>query len=296
MVPTPEFSTGPVRAAASDTIEASGSAPRAWTPERPKLTPPDATFRSEYRLLAATDESRSLGSKVLGILATRLEHIKLTIQEIATQNIQKLKESAARAADSHFWGILKKIATALLSAISIVIGVGLVATGGGAFVGGAMIASGVLSLANFALSETGAWDWVATQLSNGNEERRKMLSIALPAGVGILAGGIGIAGSIHGFLTGALQFAEQAATIAQSLLAIFNSVVTIGKGGADARLIWSQADLSFIQGQLTGLRAQFDSVMREIQGSMNDFRAVKSYTKKIVKTLSQSNIQLVRQA
>jgi hypothetical protein len=269
-----------------------------WTPERPILTPPNSlppVSDSVYRLLAATDESRSLGNEILDTLGRRLQNVKLKIREISADNIQKLKEAAQRAADSSFWSILKKIATCLVSAVSIVFGISLVATGGGALIGGTMIASGILSLSNFAMSETGAWNWVSKQLSNDNEERQKMLAWVLPSAVGIIAGGIGLVGSVQGVVSGALHFAEKAVYIAQTALAIFDGVTTIGKGYADARSIWAQSDVSKIQADLTVERTHFDNVMREIEGSMNDFRAVKAKTKKIVQTLSQSNVQLVRQ-
>lgn len=281
----------------SDSISSmEGGTSPAWTPERPVLTPPDALPDSVYRFLATTEESRHLGNNILGILGDRLKNIKLKIQEVCAENIQKLQEAARRAADSSFWSILKKIATCLLSALSMVFGVALVASGGGALIGSLMIASGVLSLSNFALSETGAWDWISKQLANDNEERQKTLAWVLPTAVGILAGGIGLVGSIQSIATGALQFAEKAIYIAQTALAIFDGVTTFGKGYADARVTWAQADLSIIQANLTAERTHFDSAMREIESSMDGFKAVKTKTKKTIQNLSQSNIRLTRQA
>jgi hypothetical protein len=273
-----------------------------WTPERPILTPPPHALPllkgpgSEYRLLAATEESRNLGNSILDTLGLRLQDVKHKIREISAENIQKLKEAAQRVSDGGFWSILHKIATTLLSAISIVFGISLVASGGGALIGGTMIASGILSLSNCAMSETGAWDWVAKQLAYDNEERQRMFAVMLPGAVGLLAGGIGIIGSVQGAVSGALQFAEKAVYIAQTALAIFDGITTFGKGHADAYLIWTHGDLSKIQAALTVERTNFDTVMQEIEGSMSDFKAVKAKTKKIVQTLSQSNIQLVRQA
>jgi hypothetical protein len=273
-----------------------------WMPERPVLTSPDdlpppsrARPSSEYRLLAATEETRSLGNQIMETLGLRLQNVKQTIREVSADNLEKLKENAKKAADSSFWSVLKKIATSLLAALSIVFGISLVATGGGALIGGAMIASGVLSLANFALSETGAWDWVAKQLAGENEERRKMFAMVIPGAVGIIAGAIGIVGSVQAVVSGAAQFAEKALYIAQTALAVFDGITTFGKGIADAQLIWSQAELQKIQADLTIERTNFDSVMREIESSMNDFRAVKTKSKKIIQTLSQSNVRLVRQ-
>ncbi len=41
----------------------------------------------------------------------------------------------------------------------------------------------------------------------------------LPASIGILAGAIGLTGSVHGIATGALNFAEKAIFVAQAALA-----------------------------------------------------------------------------
>ncbi len=281
---------------AADTLESVSASLNDWKPERPALTLPNALPLSDYRLLAATDDCRNLGNQILDNLGVRLAAVKTKIKEISAENIQKLKEAAERANSSAWWSILKKIATCLLSALSIVFGAALVASGGGALVGGAMIASGVLSLANFALSETGTWDWVAKQLSNDNEEMRQKLTLILPSAVGIVAGGIGLVGSVYSMTTGAIQFAEKAVYVAQTALALFDGFTTFGKGQADARLLWTQADLAEIQGELTAERTQFDSVMREIEGSLSDFRAVKAKSKKTIQIISKSNIQLVRQA
>ena len=273
-----------------------------WSPERPLLTSPDelppprGLPLSDYRMLAATDESRNLGNQIIDTLGLRLAAIKNKIREISADNIKMLTETAERASNSAWWSILKKIATCLVSALSIVFGVALAASGGGALIGGAMIASGILSLANFALSETGAWDWVAKKLSNDDEEWRNRLAMILPLSVGIVAGGIGLVGSVYSVATGAIPFVEKAVYVAQTMLAVFDGVTTFGKGQADAQLIWSQADLSDVQAQLTVQRTNFDSTMREIEGSLSDFRNVKSKTKKTIQIISQSNIQLVRQA
>jgi hypothetical protein len=269
-----------------------------WTSERPALTPPDSLpvlSDSVYRFISTTEESRELGEQILETFELRLKDIKLKIREISADNIQKLQEAARRAADSSFWSVLKKIATCLFSAFSMIFGISSVATGGSALIGGAMIASGILSLSNFAIAEAGAWDWISKQLSNDNEERQKMFAWLLPSAVGVIAGGIGLVGSVQGVVSGAFQFAEKAAYVAQTALTIFDAATTFGRGHADAHLIWTQSDLSKIQADLTIQRTNFDSVMREIECSMNDFRAIKAKTKKIIQILSQSNVQLVRQ-
>ncbi len=257
---------------------------------------PKTTRRSDLRLLETTTVSQDLGSEILDSLALRLQDVKAKIKEVSAEMIQKLKESAARAKDSGFWSILKKIATCLLSAVSIVFGVALVASGGGALLGGAMIASGVLTLANFALSELGTWDWVATQLSNGNEDLKNKLLMILPGALGLIAGGIGLIGSVNGIVTGAINLAEKALFVAQAALAIFDGVTTLGKGISSARLLWTRADLMEIKAVLTVAQEIFTCTIDEIKSSINDFNAMHAKTKKAIEMIMESNIALVRQA
>lgn len=270
-----------------------------WVPERPLITSPkdlplSRHASSDYRLLAVTEETRHLGDEILKTLSSRLNCAKEKIAEVSAENIQKLKEAAERANASNFWSILKKIATSLLSAISIVFGITMLASGGSALIGGAMIASGILSLANFALSELGTWDWIADQLAHDNEDLKKKIAMIMPAAVGILAGGIGLLGSVNAIASNAMNFAEKAVSVAQTALSIFNAVTTLGKGISDARLLWTQADLSLIQGELTVQRENFDTLIDEIKSSMNEFKAVQSKTKKAVEMVTESDVQLVR--
>lgn len=291
----------PQSAIAYDTVAPSAESLRAgWTPERPRLTAPSelpgSQSMSEYRLLAVTNDTRALGDDILETLSFRLQGVKDKIREVSAENMQKLKEAAERASSSDFWGILKKIATSLVSAVSAVFGIAILATGGSALVGGAMIASGVLSLANFALSELGTWDWIADLIAHDNEDLKKKLQWILPAAVGIIAAGIGIVGSVNGVVSGALNFAEKAASVVQTGLAIFGSAVTIGKGAADARITWTRADLKMIEAHLTAERENFTTTIDEIKGSMSEFKSVNSKTRKAIEMIAQSNIELVRQA
>lgn len=284
-----------------DTVKPSQEVLRSeWTPERPRLMAPSQLPQnqslSEYRLLAVTNDTRALGDDILETLSFRLQSVKEKIREVSAENMGKLREAATRASSSDFWGILKKIATSLVSAISAVFGIAILATGGSALVGGAMIASGVLSLANFALSELGTWDWIADLIAHNNDDLKKKLQWILPGAVGILAAGIGIVGSVNGVVSGAMNFAEKAASVAQTGIAIFQSVTTIGKSAADANTLWTKADLKMIQAHLTVERENFTSTIDEIKGSMSEFKGVNTKTKKAIEMIAQSNIELVRQA
>lgn len=258
----------------------------------PQLTPPAKMM--VLRFLDSTEETRNLGSSLLDQLTGRLNAVKGNIQEISAHNMEKLKEAAARANTSGFWSILKKISACLLSALSTITGIAFLAAGGGALIGGAMIASGILTIANFALAETGKWDWAAKMIAGDNEEKQKKWATFLPSAVGIVAGAIGLFGSVGSYASHAISFADKAILVAQSAFALFEGAVVFGKGCADARLISTQADLADIGGQLTSKRTEFDSLSREIEVSLNDFRMVKSKARQAMKTIAQTNMSSAR--
>lgn len=280
---------------ATDTTSHGGKAhAEAWKPERPTLTPPQAC-NLEWSLIHVTEQTSELGRQIMDTLAVRLSNIKESIRKISAESMQKLKDAAERASASDFWSILKKIATSLISAISIVFGVALVASGGGALIGGAMIASGVLSLANFALSQWGTWDWIADQIAHDNEDLKKKIAMVMPIAVGVLAGGIGIVGSVGAVATGALEFVEKAVFIAQGAVSVFEGMTTLGKGIADARLTWKQAELKRIDAELTVERAHFTTTFNQIKNFLNDSKGIKAKVTKTIELITQSNIDLARQ-
>lgn len=294
----PFVKTPPLHPIHEDTLSPSEQSPPEWTPERPLLTHPSdlpLPRSSVYRLLAETETSRNLGNEILETLSVRVSNIKEKINAITAELMVKLKEAAERAQESGFWAVLKKVASCLASALSIVFGISLLASGGGALVGGAMIASGILSLANFALSESGLWDTIAQQLSHGNEDLKKKLQMILPASVGIVAGGIGLVGTVYGVVNGALNVAEQAAAVAQAALALLDAGTTLGKGVSDGRLLWTNADVLKIQGDLTLERQHFDTTMHAIKESITDFKGVENKTRKAIEMISQMNHRLASQ-
>lgn len=270
------------------------------TIDRPVLIPPSQTGKaipadatpptlSELRFLAAMEAFRSFGDKLISNLSLRLESFRLTLQELSAENLQKLKESAEHAKSSNVWSMLQKIATSLLSALSIVIGISLVATGAGALVGGAMIGSGIVSLANLLLTETGIWDWIAKKLAHEDEEKRQLLAMILPASVGLLAATIGIFGSAGAFAWSGINFLDKAILIAQTSLALFDGATTIGKGYADAKTLWLEADQINTKSKITVEQEMIDNTTRSIENILDGLSATHAKSTQFVNMAMRSN-------
>ncbi|MBS0620611.1 MAG: hypothetical protein JSS61_04030 [Verrucomicrobia bacterium] len=268
-----------------------------YTFSRPELVPPDKVQRTsniEWRLLAASGELNQLSKSILSTYSVRVDGVKERVKAISAEQIQKLKEAAERASSSNFWSTLSKIATSLLSAFSVIFGVSLISSGASVLVGGAMLVSGILSLTSFALSECGAWDYIAKQIAQDNEDYERRLKIFLPAAVGILAGAVGLVGSVHSVASGSVSFAAKAVFLAEAALTIFGAVTGFGKGVADARLLFSKADLAEIEAKLTVNQTFFDNLSKEIEGSLREFGAIKSRIKKSLQNSMRSTTQLIR--
>ena len=274
--------------------------------ERPELTSPSSLFPeippsdvkeptlSELRFLAAMETFRDFGNEVLLTLGVRISAFRQQLQEISLENLQKLKESAENAKNSVTWELLKKIANSLLSALSIVLGVSLLSTGGSLIVGGAMVASGIFSIANMLASEAGTWDWVAKQLARDNEEMKNRLAMLLPIAAGLLTWGVGLLGSANALILSGTDFLSKTALIAQTTFAFFGGATAVGKGFADSKLLWSQADLLQLKSKMTLLGKEVEHSTKSIETMLDGLNANLDKARLFVKMAIRSNQAVVQ--
>lgn len=237
------------------TAVASSAAAPLFVP--PKLTPPSRVSYSEFSLIHVFDEMHASGKTMLASFTSSISQGSAKLRQLLLENIEKLKEAAKKAQENGFWSMLQKIGECILAAISTILGITLVATGAGAIVGGVLIAAGILTITNFAMRETGSWDWAAKKLSNDKEQQKK-LAIYLPLGVGLVAAVLGLGGSIATALWTSLNMAQQALSIGQAALGIYQGFTTVGKGITDAKVLWTQADLIDIEKRTTLERLSFE--------------------------------------
>jgi hypothetical protein len=258
--------------------------------EPPQLIPPER-ISSGYALLNAINGICGLRESMMNTSTLRLETMKTEIEEASAKLMQKLKEAANEAKNNDFWSMLKKVATCLFSALSSILGLAVIGSGGSALVGGAMVASGLLSLANLVLSECEGWDWITDQLAQGSEETKQKLLLFLPAAVGLVAGAFGLVGSVYGITSGALDFTQKIGGIAQTAFALFGGATNLGKGTSDAKLIWVQADLASKEEELKMKQeacGRFtDDVNTTLEGFNRTFQQAKSAIRSLTKTQSQ---------
>ncbi len=272
----------------SDVLSASRSSP-AISVERPQLTP-----LSEYRCLEMMQQLKDQSDGITLSMTERLKQHKQHLSDVVAKNIQAIKENAERVSASDWWSFLKKSAMALLSAVSIAMGITLIAGGGSALIGGAMIASGILSIANFALSEAGVWDQVARMLEQQDEQRRKKIGMLIPGVIGVLSGAIGLFGGVQSLLYSSHLFVGKVLEIVQAALAGFQGVTTIGKGIADYNLLNSQGQLLGLKGQITIERHSVSLLSRWLENWLSEMKGINAKFKQMANMVIQANQKVVQ--
>jgi hypothetical protein len=262
----------------------------------PSLSSPEGVKFTECGFIETMDQIHDTGNQLLGAFRRTIEQSTHKLKELSLENAKKLKEAAERTQESGVWGMLKKIGSCILAAISIVLGITLTASGAGTLVGAALIASGVISIANFAMTEAGGWDWIAKRIANDNEDLRHKIAFWVPTVVGCIAAVVGVAGSVGSLAWGGLNLAQKAILIVQTAFGLYDGVTTIGKGVSDARLIWTQADLQEIHLKTAIERFLVEDVSTWIKTFIQELYQAQEKAEQIIQLCIQANQKAIHQA
>lgn len=234
--------------ATTSTIEKTVVVPPIWefTPSKPKLEPPSATT---WRVIEATLKLEAVAESLTEVGHQLVNNTLDRVRAIDRDEAEKMKEAIQREKDAGWWEFLEDIGQLFLSAITTAFGFFLLSSGAGAVVGGAMIASGVLSVVNYTMKKAEVWDLLASKLAADNESMRETIKTTLPAAIGIVAAVVGIAGSAGTFFFTELDAAGKALTILETASSLANSGTTLAGGISKGRLQWAQSALTLIKGK-----------------------------------------------
>ncbi len=260
----------------------------------PPVLPSPAAISSTYRLLAVIEGISELRDSMVKTASVRLETLKHELEEASLQLMHKLKESAQAAQSHDFWSMLKKIANCLFSSLSALLGFSILGSGGSALAGGALLASGMLSLTHLILTESSGWDWVADQLAHDNEELKAKLLTYLPACVGLVAAGLGLAGSVYAVVSGGADFIQKVGGTAQSAVSLFSGSTQLGKGLSESRLTWASADLTHAEEGIKMQQEEYSRLSDEVNTTLEEFNRTFRSAKGALRTASQTQFQLTR--
>jgi|GEM_PF-3395649 len=216
-----------------------------YTPSKPTLTSPMYNILQGYVARLEPTVDRWSRFKEGSIDAKCREVEELNLQEIA-----KIKEAQEAANDVSFWGILEDIGGSVMSAVSFTLGLSAVSAGS-TLIGGALIVSGALSVGNLAFKHMQVWDYLGDQIGGKDEDLKYAIKNYAPAAVGISAAAMGIYGSYSAWNYAAQTGMARATSLLQGTTNIAMALATYSSGMANSAIKNVQADLSFLQSNLS---------------------------------------------
>ncbi|MBM3207510.1 MAG: hypothetical protein FJZ57_02745 [Chlamydiae bacterium] len=226
----------------------------------PKLTEPTHVHFDEIKFIKIMDEIQMTGDSLIDSFSKSISLGSEKIKKLSLENMEKLKEAAEKAQEGTFWSFLQQVGECILAAISTVLGITLVSTGAGSIIGGAMIASGIITLVNFIMKDTGSWNYISKQLSD-DRKRQEELTRYLPLATSIVSSVLGLASTGAAALFTNMNAVQQGLVIAQAALGLYQGGVTVAKSVNDADATWKESDLTQLQSDkdLQKFRFQEDS-------------------------------------
>ncbi|NGX46016.1 MAG: hypothetical protein K940chlam2_01197 [Chlamydiae bacterium] len=268
------------------TIEKTVVVPPIWefTPSKPQLDPPSATI---WRVIEETLKLESIGELLTEVGHQLVNRTLDKVREIDSDEAEKMKQAIQREKDAGWWEFLKDVGQLFLSALTTVFGFFLLSSGGGAVVGGAMIASGVLTIVNYAMQKAEVWDLLANKLAADNESMREMIKTYIPAAIGIVAAVLGLTGGAATFFFTDLDAAGKALTILETATSLANSTTTLASGISKGRLQWAQSALTLVKGQKELINMRLMQTFTDIETLAKNQAEQAS----LIQSIVRSNIQ-----
>lgn len=285
----------PLRKPTTDTVVRSDptTGPSAFSQEKPHLAPP-VSSHGIYQLLAILERLSCSGKTLARAHGVALQQTNNECDALIKEQSRILEEAAKRTQAQRVWDALKQAATVVLAALSALFGITLLAVPGTTVLGVALIASGILTIANLAMSDLGAWDWVARKLASDNEKKRQWLAILLPAAVSFVAGALALGGGPAALQAWHTMSAVQRAVVVLTTAAAFaDGSIQIGKGVSDTQATWLQTELERSQTSLTLNELQSEKITSWIRALLESLAQASATAEQIIARFVQTN-SLVR--
>lgn len=181
------------------------------------------------------------GRKLLEVALEEVKGLSGQIEKNWQQIVETLQKNTVWTQQSNMWSTLQTVGSYILSAYSFGIG-GMIYASGSPVLGSTLLAAGLLSTANIALTEMGGWDYIAEKLAKENAELQKQITFWGPITLYALSASGSIAASCDPNVLANIPSLEW-----KKFVESMNSVVIAGKGFANANLEWSKASLLTLQ-------------------------------------------------
>lgn len=213
------------------------------------------------------------------------------------EELQEAKETALRnyaeeIATKNSWSVLSKVSQYIASSSTIFMGVTI-----GGWAGVALIASGGLGLGNRAVHDTVGWQAVTGWFTK-NQEIQKSLAQKIEMGSFYLSLGLGLAGGMWAYKTGALALRQGSsiyAVAASKIGKVIGTATTIsgtaanfGESYASKKVENLRADLKVIEADITKKNQNMSDLCREVSDVLDTTETVTDAMGKLVTASDRS--------
>lgn len=240
----------------------------------------------EFHFLAFLERFETFMQGYQETVIEELSRVETDLKSCFADLSERLKENAKKMSDASFWGMLQKIATFLSAALALFTG-GLLVSASHGLVGGALLASGVLSMGHFIMTETGSYETLARKIAGENEKRKKELITYLPIAVGITSAILGLSGGVGAVMAQAPL--PPAMGIAQSALSLFSATTQTAQGIAKYKLNEAQACTIESQNKQEWLETLQEMTTNALEGETEEKRRIFSSALAMITAITQSN-------
>jgi hypothetical protein len=218
-----------------------------YTISKPKLTPPQRTV-IQYDILNCFDRLWNVGNDRLSLCLTQLDKTRAHLDEVSGEHTKSIKEAAIKTQEGKVWSLLRKIGNCVLAAFSFFFGASISAVN--PIIGGLLIASGILNIANLVFSEAGLWNRIADKLFPEDEEKKRKFIAFVPAAIGIIAAGCGAVGGIAAFFKSSVPLATGILAVVNMAVNLAEGVTSIGEGIHQKQVASAEAKLKFFEKEM----------------------------------------------
>jgi hypothetical protein len=214
---------------------------------------------SEYRYLTAADAFQQFSMKWLDVQSLQLEQEKQQTEQVILQQQKKMNELAEYGKLHDLWTLAQKIATTLFSSQLIHMGITNISSGGSLFSGGAMIAGGIVHIANHCFSDHGVWEW-ATRKFAVEKTSQKLATFLPAASSGLLF--------LYSLYHPNLATTQQFAGFFSKAISFLDTVSHLGKSHNEFLRKDREADLLQGKTTLSALKHEHQEAIRNVEQSI----------------------------
>lgn len=190
-----------------------------------------ATSNVMVALISTHQKTERLAARAALLFDAEATKTLAQLDKLAIEQAEELRKTAEAAASRKTWGTLSTVAQYVTGTGTVLLGVSLWQVPGGAVPGTALIASGVIGLGVRTLHDTQAIE-AAVAFFTTSQELQQQIAHRIEMGAFFLEMGLGLAGGVGAWKSGALALAQINGGVAEKTLsAIFtgtNQALSIG--------------------------------------------------------------------